>query len=40
MSDDPQRTDWRDELTRRLAPLHLRPEREAETVSPASVLKG
>jgi hypothetical protein len=40
MSDESRRTDWRDELTRRLAPLHLRPEREAEIVSPASALKG
>jgi predicted permease len=36
MSDEPDRTDWRDELTRRLAPLHLRPEREAEIVDELS----
>jgi hypothetical protein len=32
MSDDPQRANRRDELTRRLALLHLRSEREAKSV--------
>jgi predicted permease len=36
MSDDLRRTNWRDELMRRLAPLHLRPEREAEIVDELS----
>jgi hypothetical protein len=36
MSDESRRTDWRDELTRRLAPLYLRPEREAEIVDELS----
>jgi hypothetical protein len=36
MSDDPQRADWRGELMRRLASLHLRPEREAEIVDELS----
>jgi hypothetical protein len=36
MSDDRRRIDWRDELMRRLVPLHLRPEREAEIVDELS----
>jgi predicted permease len=36
MSDDLRRTNWRGELTRRLAPLYLRPEREAEIVDELS----